>query len=500
MSIPARKPSFVPAVALSVLAHAALLPLLPALMDAGDEDPWGAPEVQVGEKRPEEVVRVVEDDAPDIAPVMPVPVKAPEEETRMAEAPAPVPEPPMPKPKREARKKLHNPGALMIDQPEVDDESEPPPDTKVLGPQDRKVDVETQPMRRSLKARQDAKRRRSKDDAEDKRPATDDTTQAPRKADVRGKKEAKKAEKSDRERTQKPGPKPSRARKAQRKGKVGSPQPEGAATPEVDGVTGEAAGEAGAQNPEPGEAGGGAKVDVEAALRVDAGMYEEMFGARDAKDKKRLDGRERRLLGRWRKRAEATRAALENYVPNVRYGNHIAINSRKSVYAAWVARVHRSVHRLWGVAYLRHLDLNFPYGHPLSNPRLKATIEFVVSGETGEIVESAVVSSSGVLEYDAEAIRVVHAVAPTQPPPRAIHSPDGNVYVHWSFWRDTRQCGTFGVSIYKLNADGRVDEYEVTRPVDDLGSGKPPHEHRHRKKPNRHDLTGDGPSPDTDRP
>ena len=390
-------------------------------------------------------------------------------------ADAPPEQPPEPKeePKEEPRvikRLLHKPGDLLIDQPLVETESEPPPDTTVLAAQNRRVDIETQTRRRTLAAQREARRRRAQDTARDKEPPRDDTTQDAHKADAKGNPDARKPAQPAEDKALVPQPEePSRGRKAQRSGRVGSPDEPGEVAPEPEQGGDEAAGEPGAQAIHQGDAGGGAKVDVEAALQIDPGMYEEMFGARDASDKKRLDGVELRLLGRWQKRAAATRAALENLVPKVRYGNHIAINSRKSAYAAWVAGVHRGIHRLWGMGYLRHLDLSHGMGHELSDPSLKATIEFVVDGPTGAIEEVTIVSTSGAIAYDSEAIRVVYAVAPTQPAPQEVQSPDGKVYVHWTFWRDTRQCGTFGVSIYKLNPDGRLDEFEVVKPVDDLG-------------------------------
>ncbi len=477
MSIPARHRSLFSAVFGSVLVHLVFLAALPWLLEACEDDAWAAQEIPTdAAARPDEtIVEVVEEPAsPEMAPAQDTPAEVPEAVPKAAQRT--VPKPPEPKPVPEKRpdpkKKLHDAGALMIDQPLVEEEREPPPDTKVLGPQDRKVDVEMQTRKRALAASDEKKRRRlAADAAEDKKPPKDTTTQDEAKADKKGNPDTKEpAEPSvAQSKARQVADEVSKARKAQRKGKAGSPVEAAAANAPMapDGM--EAPGLPGSAVATPGEAGGGARVDVKAALAIDPGMYQEMFGARDAQDRKRLAGKTPRLLGRWQKRAAATRAALENFVPKVRYGNHVAINSRKSVYAAWVASVHRGIHRLWGMSYLRHLDLNFGMGHELSDPTLKATIEFVIDGVTGEIDSTTIVSTSGVLDYDAEAIRVVQAIAPTKPPPRAVHSPDGKVYVHWNFWRDTRQCGTFGVSIYKLNDDGRLDQYEVTHPVDDLG-------------------------------
>jgi hypothetical protein len=45
-------------------------------------------------------------------------------------------------------------------------------------------------------------------------------------------------------------------------------------------------------------------------------------------------------------------------------------------------------------------------------------------------------------------------------------SPNGKIYVHWTFYRDGRQCGVFGASIYLMttDAEGRVTREKTDMP------------------------------------
>lgn len=150
----------------------------------------------------------------------------------------------------------------------------------------------------------------------------------------------------------------------------------------------------------------------------------------------------------------AVESAMKNYVSEVEPGNHTAVNARADVAATYVNRIHSKIHPKWGGEFLPMLDTNYGPDSPLSNSSLNTVLEFVVDGETGELESVNLVESSGVTTYDMEAINIAKEVAPHPRAPSAIRSPNGNVYLHWNFWRDQRQCGTFGVSIYKLTEDG----------------------------------------------
>lgn len=485
----------------SLALHALLAALLvPVMRDCAQGDAQRLSAASPSAPRaPQEVVEVVEeepeaarspeDSSPALAQAPQAPPDAPPEPKPPEPRP---PEPTPPRPRPEPRK-------LMIDQPLVEQE-EAPERATALGPQDRRVAVETQPRERTLKA---AQQEQAPPDAATAPPAPQERPDPappapPAEARPKGRAEAPKKEPDPQAQPEvkveaarpEPAP-PSPERAAARAGDPGdqgaAALPEGALPEAPDGEQGPAPGSPaqGAQaepglDATPGEAGEGARVDVKAALRVDPGRYEEIFGERDAQARAEIKNQPRRLLGRWEKRAEAMRASLENFVPNVRYGNQIAINTQRSVYASYIANVHRGIHAHWALGYLRHLDLNMPAGHPLSDPNLLTTIELVLDGKSGEVKQAIIVDASGNHDYDAEAVRVSHSLPAHGPAPAPIISPDGRVYLHWRFWRDTRQCGTFGVSVFVLDKTGKLDTWEVKEDLDDLEGGHAPG-HRHKK-------------------
>ena len=60
------------------------------------------------------------------------------------------------------------------------------------------------------------------------------------------------------------------------------------------------------------------------------------------------------------------RAALENFIPEVKPGNQTALNTRAAPFAAFIARMHRSIHKLWGFGFLEDWD-ELPGSSPLNN-------------------------------------------------------------------------------------------------------------------------------------
>jgi len=160
---------------------------------------------------------------------------------------------------------------------------------------------------------------------------------------------------------------------------------------------------------------------------------------------------------------------LENYIPEVKPGNHTSVNAEADIAATYINKIHSKIHPRWGGSYLPRLDRRYGPGHPLSNADLNAVLEFVVDGSTGELEEVTIVSSSGITSYDMEAVTIAEQVAPHPEAPDPLVSPDGNVYLHWNFWRDQRQCGTFGVSLFKLTEDGVREREEAGSDPSDSG-------------------------------
>ena len=104
-----------------------------------------------------------------------------------------------------------------------------------------------------------------------------------------------------------------------------------------------------------------------------------------------------------------------------------------------------------------------PLSDPLSDPTLNVELEIVIRAQDGAVLDVNIVRSSGELRFDAEAISIHHAIGPHPNPPSQIVSPNGKIYLHWNHWRDGRQCGVYGVSIYRLNGDAGPGQKEKIR-------------------------------------
>lgn len=130
------------------------------------------------------------------------------------------------------------------------------------------------------------------------------------------------------------------------------------------------------------------------------------------------------------------RAAIENFVPEVRRGNQTALNARASPFAEWLHTLHARIH----VAFHNFLDgLGTSSSNPMNDPSLKVRLELVFA-QDGSIARYGVVSSSGVLPYDLGAFSAVRRAGPFPAPPAAIHSGNGMTYVHWVFERVPPYC------------------------------------------------------------
>ena len=187
--------------------------------------------------------------------------------------------------------------------------------------------------------------------------------------------------------------------------------------------------------------------DAQAAQR----MVEEQKGKSVDEISPPREGRQ--LLANWRENEEALRAALENYLPHVQPGNHTSVNARAAPHATYIARMHRSIHPRWADSFIPRLALNYSSRDPINDRSLEAVIEIVIDAESGEVVQAGPARPSGHEVFDATAISIAQSIGDQPDPPEAIISPDGNVYIHWTFWRDRRRCGTFGASILRIEED-----------------------------------------------
>jgi hypothetical protein len=218
-------------------------------------------------------------------------------------------------------------------------------------------------------------------------------------------------------------------------------------------------------------------------LHLNGRDYEYLFGA-DAAAERRLAQTERsHKQGKFQKRLGRVQSALENFIPEVKPGNQTALNTRAAPFAAFIARMHRSIHKLWGFGILEDWDEK-PGSNPYNNQDLLTTLELVLT-QDGSIDKVTVVRPSGYLPYDVAAIDVAYSAGPYPDPPRQIRSANGKIYIHWRFYRDGRQCATSGVDYFILNnAPAGGDQPAV-------GDGQPaaPHEHA-GGEPHQHEGEG----------
>jgi hypothetical protein len=141
------------------------------------------------------------------------------------------------------------------------------------------------------------------------------------------------------------------------------------------------------------------------------------------------------------------RAAVENFVPNVKPGNQTALNAAASPFAAYISDVHRRIHREYADKFLAGLPTWS--GNPMADPSLLTKLEIIFNRD-GTLHRVGVIKTSGFLPFDYGAWRAVMRGQPYPEPPLAILSGDGRVYMHWGFYRNHRQCGTFNAEPYIL--------------------------------------------------
>jgi TonB family protein len=201
-------------------------------------------------------------------------------------------------------------------------------------------------------------------------------------------------------------------------------------------------------------------------LAINGKDYEYMFGA-DAEAERRLAQKMRSTKqGKFQQKQARIAAALENFIPEVKPGNQTALNTRAAPFAAYIARMHRSIHQLWGFGQLEDWDEKSG-SNPFNNRNLLTTLEIVLNGD-GTIDNVKVVQASGYLPYDVAAIDVAYSAGPYPDPPREIRSANGKIYIHWRFYRDERQCATSGVDYFILDNPPKGGD----KPA--IGEGPPP--------------------------
>jgi hypothetical protein len=171
-----------------------------------------------------------------------------------------------------------------------------------------------------------------------------------------------------------------------------------------------------------------------------------VIGEKQIAEDRRVDRLRRRSThkGAWKGVGlQRWRSAIENYVPGVKPGNTTALNTAAAPFATYLNTIHNRLHPIFADTFLPSLN-NFPANHPINNPELVTHTEIVLSKLDGSLVRIGIVKPSGVTAFDVNALEAVYQASPFGAPPAAIVSPDGNVYLHWEFWRNPNfACSTY---------------------------------------------------------
>ncbi|MCB9611344.1 MAG: TonB C-terminal domain-containing protein [Sandaracinus sp.] len=176
-------------------------------------------------------------------------------------------------------------------------------------------------------------------------------------------------------------------------------------------------------------------------LRLSWSDFESVMGEEQLREEREaaLAARQNRQRGRHAERTRRWREfrqAIENFVSNVRPGNQTALNARAHPFAAYIAELHRRLH----VHYHSFVDaIPADPTHPFNQGELATTLEIVLRPD-GEVDHVGVVRTSGLTLFDFSAWKAVMDAKPYPAAPENIRSVDGNVYVHYTFYRDTRFC------------------------------------------------------------
>jgi hypothetical protein len=145
---------------------------------------------------------------------------------------------------------------------------------------------------------------------------------------------------------------------------------------------------------------------------------------------------------------EHFRAAMENYIAEVRPGNQTALNAAASPFARFLHDMHVRIHQEFAERYLGSLGVDPPAG--LNDESLHTVLEIAVNTD-GSIYRVGIVETSGNTLYDLGAFTAVWRAQPFPHPPSIILSGDGHAWLHWRFDRGPRHCGTWNAEPFLID-------------------------------------------------
>ncbi|HEX9295092.1 MAG TPA: TonB C-terminal domain-containing protein [Polyangiaceae bacterium] len=197
----------------------------------------------------------------------------------------------------------------------------------------------------------------------------------------------------------------------------------------------------------------------------------------DRLTKERMADGERRKSahrGSWQNSSfERWRSAIENYVSSVKPGNQTALNTARSPFGTYLVTIHNRIHPIFADDFLGSLD-GLPANHPMNDGSLITRLEIVLDRDDGRLLRMGVVRTSGITAFDVAALDSVQRASPFGKPPKAIVSPDGNVYFHWEFHRDpVFACSTINARPYLLNTPPPSEPTKPKTPAPPFPGGDP---------------------------
>jgi outer membrane biosynthesis protein TonB len=201
--------------------------------------------------------------------------------------------------------------------------------------------------------------------------------------------------------------------------------------------------------------------------------YDRIVGFDTAQKERQTAARGERshVPGHWdrvQQKLALMRSSLENFTSEVKPGNQAELGTRAHPFAAYIAEMHRQIHKLWAFGFLADLD-GRGSRTAYDDLSLWTQLEIVLKGD-GSLAKVTIVRTSGNSSFDVAAIDAVSSAAPFSVPPTAIKSANGKVYLDWRFHRDDRQCGTYGVDPHILTTVGDNQDHDTS----EVESGTPP--------------------------
>lgn len=197
--------------------------------------------------------------------------------------------------------------------------------------------------------------------------------------------------------------------------------------------------------------GGGAAGDGAPDLRMSWTQFSSLYGEEELRREREayLEQRRSRTRGEsHQRRWERFRAAIEHYDVQARPGNQTALNTRADPFAAYIAAVHLRIHPRFAEGFLVRPPSTVAAALA-TNPEMHTKLEIGIDAQ-GRVARIGVIATSGDILFDFGAYNSVMTAQPFGATPEAIRSPDGLVYMHWSFYANHRQCGTFNAEAYIL--------------------------------------------------